>query len=130
VLLRANTGPVDALVYAFVLCWVVFLAFTPDGMYAHTSVDIVLTYKGVWIWPATFAMLVTPLGWMSGRPWVHHSARAVAVAWWVYIGAATAIVAPAIIVLWAQSLCCFAAAIWLLAREGANDVVVAPPVGK
>ena len=126
VLLRANTGPVDALVYAFVLCWLAFLAFTPDAAYMRNGLPTVMEYKGVWVWPALLATLATPLGWMSDRAWVHHTARSVSVAWWVYIAVATVLVTPTIVVFWSHALCCLVATIWLLAREGANDVAVSP----
>jgi hypothetical protein len=122
VLLRANTGPVDALVYALALCWLAFLSCTPDAAYAQSGLHTVLAYKAVWVWPALLATIATPIGWMSDRPWVHHGARVVSVSWWVYIGVATALVTPTIVVFWGQAICCMFAAVWLLAREGANDV--------
>jgi hypothetical protein len=122
VLLRANTGPVDALVYALALCWLAFLAFTPDTAYTNPAVNGALAYKGVWVWPALLAAVATPIGWMSDRPWVHHGARIYQVMWWVYLTLATVLVTPAATVFWGQAICCVFAAVWLLAREGANDV--------
>jgi len=126
VLLRANTGPVDALVYFFALCWLAFLAFVPDAAYAHSAAHNVLQYKAIWVWPALAKAVTTPLGWASDRAWVHHAARVYALMWWGYLAAATAIVTPTVIVFWGPALGCLVAAVWLLAREGANDVPVAP----
>jgi hypothetical protein len=126
VLLRANTGPVDALVFFYALCWLAFLALTPDAAYAHSAADSVLRYKAIWVWPALGQAVATPLGWASDRAWVHHAARVYALVWWAYLATATAIVTPAIVVFWGPALGCLVAAVWLLAREGANDVAVAP----
>lgn len=129
VLLRANTGPVDALVYALALCWLAFLLFTPDAAYTHITIQRALAYKEVWVWPALAVALATPLGWISGRAWVHHAARIYQVTWWVYLTVATAIVTPPVVVFWASAACCALASFWLLAREGANDVDLAAREG-
>jgi len=126
VLLRANTGPVDALVYFFALCWLAFLAFTPDRAFAHTAAHNVLQYKGIWVWPALAQALVTPVGWMSDRARVHHAARIYAAAWWAYLTTATAYAAPSILVFWATAFGCLVSAVWLMAREWAYDIPVAP----
>jgi magnesium-transporting ATPase (P-type) len=129
VLLRANTGPVDALVYGAVLCWLAFLLFTPDAAYAHAGIGRALAYKGIWVWPALAAAVVTPAGWISDRAWVHHAARIAAVMWWVYLAIATAIVTPTIVVFWSLALLFAIGSFWLLAREGANDVDLTAPRG-
>ena len=126
VLLRANTGPVDALVYFFALCWLAFLALTPDAAFAHGAAHNILQYKGIWVWPALTKIVVTPLGWASSRAWMHHAARVYALMWWAYLASATAIVTPGVVVFWGPALGCLVSAVWLLAREGANDVTVAP----
>jgi hypothetical protein len=126
VVLRANTGPVDALVYYIALGWLAYLAITPDVTFAHSAAYGVLQYKAIWVWPALAKAVLTPLGWASDRAWVHHAARVYAVMWWAYLATATARVAPGLVPFWQSALGCLVAAIWLLAREGANDVAVAP----
>lgn len=121
-LLRANTGPVDALLYCYALSWLVFLVLTPGKAFSSLGLHSLLAFKGVWVWPAAATVLGTAVGWMSDRPPVHHGARVYQVMWWVYLTLATALVAPLVVIFWAPALCCAVAAFWLLAREGASDV--------
>ena len=122
VLLRANTGPADGFVYALLICWLSFLVLTPDAAYAHAGLGSILAYKEVWVWPALLAAVATPIGWVSGRAWVHHGARIYQVMWWLYLSTATLIVAPTIIILWAPAICCTLKAFWIMVREWMNDV--------
>ena len=122
VLLRANTGPVDGLIYAYALAWCAYLLLTPDKGFASAGHATILAVKAVWIWPAVIVALLTPLGWVCHWRAVHHLARAYAVAWWLFLFAATLILLPSIIIFWLPALCNAGAAFWLAIREAADEV--------
>ena len=123
VLLRANTGPVDGLIYAYAVAWCAYLILTPDKGFAAAAHATLLAVKWLWVWPAIGVGVLTPLGWVCHWRSVHHLARGYAVAWWLFLCLATLILLPSIIVFWLPALLNAGAAFWLAVREAADEII-------
>jgi hypothetical protein len=122
VLLRANTGPVDGLIFAYAVAWAVYLILTPDKGFAAAHATL-LAVKWLWVWPALIAVLLTPLGWVCHWRWLHHLARGYAVVWWLFLCMATLILLPSVIVFWLPALSSAGAAFWLAVRVAADEII-------
>ena len=123
VLLRANTGPVDGLIFTYAVAWCAYLLMTPDKGFASAAHATILAVKWLWVWPALIACLLTPLGWVCHWRWVHHLARGYAVVWWLFLCMATLILLPSVIVFWLPALSSAGAAFWLAVREAADEII-------
>lgn len=122
VLLRASTGPVEALLYADALAWAIFLALVPPTAYAHIHAIGILAVKGAWVWPAALAVALPPASWVSDWEGLHRASRFYKVGWWTFLALATLLLAPSVTVFWLPAAANMLAALWLVARGGADDV--------
>lgn len=122
VLMSAETGPVDAILYAGAWCWFLTLVITPDAGYIHAAHATILTLKGFWVWPAVVVVVLTPLGWVCHWRWVHQIARAYAIFWWGATAFLTLFLLRSLPFIWGLSLTFAVAGLWLAERETAEEI--------
>lgn len=124
--LRANVGPLDAFMYVLAIAWLLTLAVLPPGTYVHIApLHPLLAYKDVWVWPAILGVLAPPFGWITPWRWAHRVARLYKLGYWLFLTVATWLVAPSLFVFWLPTLASVFGVLWLMAREGADELAAA-----